>query len=368
MKKLFAILLALSLLLCGCSVAVDLGDGNEIIIEVGSDGSIQGGVASNTADPDSDLTVHFIDVGQADCILLESGGEFLLIDGGNRDDGQLVVSYLQSCGVEELEAVVCTHAHEDHVGGLPAVLAVFPTKAVYAPTNTYSSKIFDDFLYYTDQQRLEVTIPSPGDKLAVGQVDLTVMGPVMTYAEPNDISIVLLAKFGQNRMLFTGDMETTAENDMLDYWEGRMDWNIDLLKAGHHGSSSSSGYRFLYETDPEYTVISCGKDNSYGHPHEEVVSRFNDAEIPMLRTDELGSVLVVSDGQELVITWENQKAAPSRIEPGEGAKKYFVGNKNSATFHAPDCDSLPKEANRIYYDSYKQAIEAGGVPCGGCLG
>ena len=368
MKKLLAILLALSLLLCGCSVAVDLGDGNEIVIELGTDEGAQSSSGAKPVNPGTDLTMHFIDVGQADCILLESGGEFLLIDGGNRDDGQLVISYLQSCGVEQLEAVVCTHAHEDHVGGLPAVLAVYPTKAVYAPTRTYSSNVFDDFLYYTDQQRLEVTIPAPGDKLQVGQVELTVMGPVMSYAEPNDTSIVLLAQFGQNRMLFTGDMETTAENDMLDYWEGRVDWNIDLLKAGHHGSSTSSGYRFLYETDPEYTVISCEKGNSYGHPHEEVVSRFDDAGVPMLRTDELGTILVVSDGQELVITWENQKAAPSRIEPAEDVEKYFVGNKNSATFHAPDCDSLPKEANRIYFDTYKEAIEAGGVPCGGCLG
>ena len=365
MKKLLALLLALCLLLSGCTVAVDMGDDGELIIEVGSAGET---APAATANPGGDLTVHFVDVGQADCILLECDGEFLLIDGGNRDDSDLVVSYLQSCGVEELEAVVCTHAHEDHVGGLPAVLAVYPTKAVYAPTRTYSSKVFDDFLYYADQQRLEVTIPQPGDELRLGDAELTVLGPVTSYAEPNDTSIVLLAEFGDTRMLFTGDMEVLAENDMLDYWEGRVDWNVDLLKAGHHGSSTSSGYRFLYETDPEYTVISCEKGNSYGHPHGEVVSRFDDAGVPMLRTDELGTVLVVSDGQELTITWENQKAVPSRLEPGEDPERYFVGNKNSATFHAPDCDSLPKESNRIYYDTYEEAIDAGGVPCRGCLG
>ena len=100
------------------------------------------------------LTVQYIDVGQADCALLECDGEFLLIDGGNRDDSQLVVSFLEQQGVKELAAVVCSHAHEDHVGGLPAVLAVYPTKAVYAPTKTYSSNIFDKFVYYTDQQGL----------------------------------------------------------------------------------------------------------------------------------------------------------------------------------------------------------------------
>ena len=123
------------------------------------------------------LTVHFLDVGQADCALLECGGKYMLIDGGNVEDSSKVVSYLQKIGVTELEAVVCSHAHEDHVGGLPGVLAVFPTKAVYAPTNTYSSKVFHDFLYYTDQQRLDVTIPAPGDRIDFGEATVTVLGP-----------------------------------------------------------------------------------------------------------------------------------------------------------------------------------------------
>ena len=137
MKKLIALLLSLSLLLCGCTI--------EIVLEPEETAPPTAAVADGT------LSVHFIDVGQADCILIECDGKFMLIDGGNRDDGQKVISYLQSCGVEELETVICTHAHEDHVGGLPAVLAVYPTAQVYAPTRTYDSKVFDDFLYYVDQ-------------------------------------------------------------------------------------------------------------------------------------------------------------------------------------------------------------------------
>ena len=147
-KKLFSLFLILSLLLCGCAEAPQ--------------------PTAATVPPSGDgLMVHFVDVGQADCILIECGSEFAIIDGGNKDDGQLVVSYLEQQGVQELSAVICTHAHEDHVGGLPSVLSVYPTAAVYAPTRTYSSNIFDDFLYYTDQQRLEVTIPAPGDTLTV---------------------------------------------------------------------------------------------------------------------------------------------------------------------------------------------------------
>lgn len=352
--KLISLLLAFALLLSGC-VTLDPPQTTT--------------ATQPSADTDSaTLLVHFIDVGQADCILLETEGQYLLIDGGNREDGQLVVSYLEQQGVETLNAVVCTHAHEDHVGGLPSVLAVYPTLAVYAPTTTYSSKIFDNFLYYTDQQGLEITIPSPGDQISLEQASITVLGPTQSYAETNDTSIVLMVEYGQTRFLFTGDMETTAETDMLDYWGSRYDWDVDVLKVGHHGSSTSSSYRLLYKTDPEYAVISVGAGNSYGHPHEEVVSRYQDAGIPMFRTDELGTILAVSDGSTVTLTWSNQNAQPEQVQPAETTATGYIGNKNSKKLHTPDCKNLPKEDNRITFDSYDEAIAAGYTPCGSCLG
>lgn len=289
----------------------------------------------------------------------------MLIDGGNRDDSQLVVSFLEQQGVKELAAVVCTHAHEDHVGGLPAVLAVYPTKAVYAPTKTYSSKIFDKFVYYTDQQGLEITIPAPGDWFSLGQAEVTVLGPVKSYAETNDTSIVLRVTYGETSFLFTGDMETDAENDMLDYWEGKMDWKTDVLKVGHHCSNTSTSYRFLNEVNPTYGVISLGKDNSYGHPHKEPMSRLNQAGVTILRTDELGTIQAVSDGKEVTFTWQNQSAVPENVEP---TAKVFIGNKNSKNFHSPDCANLPSEKNAVEFSSYQEAVDAGYAPCGSCLG
>ena len=343
-KNLIILLLLAALLLCGC---VD--------------------VPGNTEGPGGDgLYVHFIDVGQADCALLECGGEYMLIDGGNRDDGQLVVSYLEQQGVEALSAVVCTHAHEDHVGGLPSVLAVYPTKAVYAPTRTYASKVFDDFVYYTDQQGLEITIPAPGDEWTLGEARITVLGPVQSYAETNNTSIVLRVDYGENALLFTGDMETEAENDMLDYWGSRVDWNVDVLKVGHHGSNTSTGYRFLYEAAPAYGVISVGAGNAYGHPHKEPMSRLRDAGVTVLRTDALGHVITVSDGKEITFTWANQSAQPENVEPGEAV--IYIGNKNSGKVHTPDCANLPAEKNRVEFDSYQAAIEAGYTPCGSCMG
>ena len=351
MKKLTAILLVLALLLAGC--------GTQIVIEINPT------TAPSVADGEQEeLLIHFIDVGQADCALVEYGDYHLLIDGGNRDDGSMLITYLENMGVSELDAVVCTHAHEDHVGGLPAILAVYPTAAVYAPTNTYSSKVFDDFMYYTDQQGLEVTIPNPGDTIVEGKLTVTVLGPVMSYAETNDTSIVLMVEFGETSFLFTGDMEVAAENDMLDYWGSRVNWNVDVLKVGHHCSDTSTGYRFLNEVMPAYGVISVGEGNSYGHPHKEPLSRLNQADVTLFRTDELGTIWAMSDGSEVTFTWENQSGTPDNAEPAETV---FIGNVNSMKFHTDSCSSLPKEENRIYFDSYEEAIEAGYTPCSGCL-
>jgi len=354
MKKLILLLLLLSLTLTGCVVYI-------------GDSTLSLPTAPSVPEGEY-LRVHFIDVGQADCALVESGGQYMLIDGGNVEDGQLVVSYLMDQGVQELAYVVCSHAHEDHVGGLPSVLAVFPTENVLSPTTTYSSGCFDDFMHDADQQDLTVQIPKPGDSFLLGGAVVTVYGPVKSYAETNDTSIVMKVVFGETSFLFTGDMETAAENDMLDYWEGKDSLHADVLKVGHHGSDTSTGYRFLYEVSPTYGVISVGTGNTYGHPHDEPMSRLNDAGVTLFRTDMLGTVIALSDGREISFTWENQSADPDNAEPANPTGQTYIGNKNSKKFHTESCGSLPKAENQVIFDSYEAAIEAGYTPCGSCLG
>lgn len=339
MRKLIALALLLTLLLCGCAPAPEAPQ-----------------------QPTDTLQVHFIDVGQADCILLECGGEFMLIDGGNVADSSLVVSYLQKQGVQELKAVVGTHPHEDHVGGLAGVLAVFPTATVYSPTKTYSSKCFDDFARYADQQSLELTIPTPGDEWTLGSASITVLGPLTSYTDVNDTSIVLMAQFGSNRFLFTGDMEREAETDLIN---SGIDLKADVLKVGHHGSYSSTGYLFLRTVAPQYAVISCGRGNSYGHPHEEPLSRLRDADVTVYRTDELSTVIATSDGENITFTWARTGASPGNPTP-ESAE-FYIGNYNSKVYHLPTCNSLPQEWNRVIFDTCEDALNAGYRPCSRCI-
>ena len=344
MKKLLSLLLVL-LLLCGCSFPIE---------------------TTPAPTPGQELTVHFIDVGQADCALLECGGEYILIDGGNVEDSSLVVNYLEKQGVTQLQAVIASHAHEDHAGGLPGVLAVFEAKAVYAPTKTYASNCFDDFVYYTDQQGLEITIPSPGDRFTFGGATVTVLGPVKSYAETNDTSIVLMVQFGDTKFLFTGDMETAAENDMLDYWGEDFDWHADVLKVGHHGSDTSTGYRFLRAVMPTYGVISVGQGNSYGHPCEAPLSKLRDAGVTIFRTDKLGTILATSDGKQVQIGCPS--GGTPDVPAGTTGKTIFIGNTNSKKLHVEGCASLPKEENRTMFEDYDAAIAAGYTPCSKCMG
>lgn len=349
-KKLTALFLILAFLLGGCA-------------PVSSVPESPAQPPLETWSGDGDLTVWYVDVGQADCALLCSQGEYMLIDGGNVADGSLVVSFLDSLGVEELKAVVCSHAHEDHVGGLASVLAVFPVEAVYAPTRTYASRCFDDFMYYVNQQDLTVQIPAPGDSFPLGSAEVTVLGPVKSYPDTNNTSIVLRVDCGKVGFLFTGDMEREAETDLL---ENGSQLSAQVLKVGHHGSSTSTGYRFLYEVDPTYAVISVGKGNSYGHPHEEVVSRLNDQGAVIFRTDELGTVQAHCDGETVAFTWEKQSADPHGAEKVQ--PETYIGNRSSKIFHSPDCSHLPAEKNQIVFGSYEEAVEAGYTPHSGCLG
>lgn len=257
------------------------------------------------------LTVHFIDVGQADCALLVCGGEAMLIDGGNAADGMDVTRYIQTLGIDKLDLVVGTHSHEDHIGGLATVLRNFDADTIWISDFTYTNATVNNFLNAAAAQRTPVTEVDPGETFDLGGAEVTVLGPVQSgYEDVNDLSLVLMVEFGESRFLFTGDMEQLAEGHMLDYWGEDFDWHADVLKIGHHGSYSSSGYRLLWEVAPTWGIISCGYQNEYGHPHESTLSRLRDAEVTIFRTDLMGTVIASTDGETIAFAWTNPSFAP----------------------------------------------------------
>ena len=349
--------LALSLVGCGTSAVVP-----------GGSADVVPNPSSTASSVDAPFEMHFIDVGQALSVLVECDGQFMLYDGGNVDDGSLVVSYLQKQGVEELQYVFCSHAHEDHVGGLAAALAYFPANHVYSPVTEASTKCFRDFVKYTQQQGLQVEVPAVGTTWPLGSASVTMLGPVAQYSDTNDTSIVLRIDYGSTSFLLTGDMEKTAESDLV---ASGANLKADVLQVGHHGSSTSTGYAFLNAVLPEMGIISCGVNNKYGHPHEETLSILRDAGVDVYRTDLQGTITIGSDGQNYTVGTEHfvpdAQLNPTDPAASGTAQQGYIGNVNSKKFHLPSCANLPAEKNQILFSSYQEAVAAGYTPCSSCI-
>lgn len=313
----------------------------------------------------STLAVHFIDVGQADAALLVCGEHAMLIDGGNVADSSLVVSYLDGQGITALDYVICTHAHEDHVGGLSGPLNTCTAAHVLSPVTEYDSKAFRDFHKYTQAQGLELETPAAGDSFSLGDASVTVVGPLHAYSDTNNTSLVLRVAFGETAFLFTGDMERQAEADLV---EAETDLSATVLKVGHHGSDTSTSYPFLREVMPQYAVVSVGEGNSYGHPSRDALSRLRDAGTTVYRTDLSGTVVAVSDGASVTFTTEKDAApSPGRdAQPGASAARTYIGNANSKVFHLDACPNLPAEKNQVLFSAREDAVNAGYTPCGNC--
>lgn len=262
----------------------------------------------------SQLCVRFIDVGQADCALLECDGHYMLIDGGNRDDSSRVYSVLQALEVSHLDMVVGTHAHEDHIGGISGAFQYAAADMTLSPVTTYSTATFDSFAQYALTNGGGLTVPEVGDTYPLGSAAVTVLG-VNGGEDTNDTSIVMKVELGDVSFLFTGDAERPAEQVMLD---AGVDLSATVLKVGHHGSDSSTTYPFLRQIMPMYGVICVGTDNEYGHPTQEVLERLEAAEVDVLRTDELGDIVFYTDGRTIgYVTGKNIAGVPAGQQGSE---------------------------------------------------
>ena len=246
-----------------------------------------------------DLSIDFIDVGQADSILVRNQDKVMLIDAGTNEAGETVVNYLKNLGITKIDYLIGTHPHEDHIGGLDDVINNFDIGQIYMPKIETTTKTFEDVLDAIENKNLTVTAPNKGDKIELGQaVGEFMTEPILDKDNLNVSSLVLRLEFGNTSYLFMGDAE--EENEETIRWP-----KTDVLKVGHHGSSTSSSESFLEQVEPQYAIIMAGKDNSYGLPTQETIDKLNNMGSEIYRTDEDGTIQMTSDGNTIEIKTTN---------------------------------------------------------------
>lgn len=370
----------------------------------------------------SNLEVHFIDVGQGDATLIKADGQAMLIDAGENDKGTAVQLYLQKQGVDKLDYLVLTHPDADHIGGADVIITKFDIGTVFMTDfEKDGNKTYEDVINALDYKGLKYVTPEVGSEYTLGNAVFTIVAPNRTYNDSNNSSIALVLTNGGHTFLFTGDCEEEAEKDIL---ANGLDIDCDIYKVGHHGSSTSSSEEFLKAVTPDYAIISCAEENSYGHPHAETLNKLRSMGVQIFRTDEQGSIVVTSDGTQLTWncapsdTWqagerrgtEAASTETAAIETIEIQKTEIetattgvasvetaatelptieatsiettvteatvtepqqndsvIGNKNTKVFHKPTCNYLPKEKNQVIFNNREEALAAGyNNPCDYC--
>ena len=256
------------------------------------------------------MQIHFIDVGQGDCSLVMYKDSAMLIDCGEAEEADTVISYLKKQGVEKLDYVVATHPHSDHMGAMSEIITGFEIGKVIAPRVkdelTPTSKVYSNFLQALKSKGLKLTAAKPQTEYFLGEIyddeevppKFEILAPLDDYDDLNNYSVVLRLTYGPTSYLFTGDAEKTAESDILQAGENV---DADVLKVGHHGSSTSTGEKFLEAVSPDICVIQCGAGNSYGHPHAETIEAIENIGAEWYSNDRNGNIIIYSDGERIYV-------------------------------------------------------------------
>lgn len=331
-------------------------------------------LSGNISQNQAELTVSFIDVGQGDATLIECGGEAMLIDAGIYSQRNTVTSYISGRGIDNLEYCVATHPHADHIGGMSEVIYSFDVDTLVYPKVETVSDSWNYVLDACDERGVSYLNPEPLDTLSLGGATITVLSPAKNsvYSDLNDYSLVLKLDYENVSFLLTGDAETTVENDLMD--KG-YNLSADVLKCGHHGSSTSSDPDFINAVNPTAAVISCGKDNEYGHPHSETLSTLESRNIEIYRTDLSSTIVAFSDGETITFSSGDEilgtaaaKTESTAETSATEAVYQYIGNINSNIFHIESCSSTSKmsDKNKVYFETREDAENKGYTPCKSC--
>lgn len=372
------VLLAMSLSASGCMGATEIGEQTAQWVDWKN---------THQTTAEGTLEVTFLDVGEGNAILVNQDGAYMLIDGGDREYASFVVSYLKDAGVEELEYVIASHYDADHLNGIVGALNVYPCETVLAADYTTDTRVYESFCEVVEEQDIELVYPAMGEQYTLGDAVFTIVCPdAYDYEEANDNSIGIRLEYGETSFLICGDAGMQVEKMML---QSTLPLKSDVYLASHHGSEYSSSYDFLRAVAPSAVVISVGADNSYGHPTKRVLDDIAAVGADVYRTDELGTIRVISDGatltfdkvptENLDVTEQNQGATEQDVmEAGQGVTDLntveqetgnYVMNRNTKKFHLPDCSSakdISMENRADFTGSREELVAAGYEPCKRC--
>ncbi len=424
-----SILAITGLLLCGCSDEVPAQEESQIesesveVVPSATNEEIvptHETVSIDEPEPDAPETmeVHFIDVGEGDATLIKCGGDAMLIDAGDPTMGTTVRGYLKKQGVDSLKYLILTHSDKDHIGGAPSVISNMDVENLFMCRFEKTNEVYQSLINEIDFKSMTWSTPDVGSEYTLGDAQITILAPNKEYDNPNDSSIALIVRHGDNSFLFTGDAEAPAEADIL---ANGLDISADVYKVGHHGSSTASSQDFLDKVAPSIAIISCAKDNDYGHPHIETVEKLKDRGVALYRTDEQGTIVAVSDGKEITFdkeptdNWEpgtalNAESASSQVKqaiaettqavepessveesseepefvvyepspeaevpdrslPDTTGEITYVANTNTHKFHRPTCSSVSDMKAKNRWDTTltrEELIAQGYEPCKRC--
>ena len=283
-----------TILLLFCSILFYCNEDISNYVDI-SDSILKRTITDGISVSDKDLEIYYLDVGQADSILIRCNDKNMLIDAGNNEDGVKLVSYFKSLGINKFDYVFGTHAHEDHIGGMDDIIDNFEIDKFYMPDVITTTSTFEDLLDSLENRTVRFNTPNIGDNYYMDKINIKVLYVGKDENDLNNSSIVLKLNYGNNSFLFMGDATNKVEKLLLN-----KDIESDVIKIGHHGSQYSSSMSFLDSVNPNYAIISVGKGNSYNHPKDIVLSRLKKIDVKVYRTDLDGSILIKSDGNKML--------------------------------------------------------------------
>ena len=332
MKKLFSIFL-LMILITGCST---------------------------TSTPNKEVSnniksqVTYINVGQGDSTLIQNNNQTVLIDaghGGGYENASL--NYLKEHSINTLDALILTHCDADHINDAKNIIYQLNVKKIYMSNRTSSSYTYMKLLNTIKEKKKKITVPKVGDTFQVGVGSIEFIGVGEGAQNNNDSSLCMRYDDGYHRFVFTGDAAESMEKKLNKV-------QCDVFQAGHHGSAYSNSDNLLSRMKASYVVVSCGKDNMYGHPHKEALQRFSRYNMVVYRTDELGTIRCVSKKNKLTFNGKEEITTTQTTQ--------CIGSKNTKKYHKEDCQYVKtiSDKNKVYFSSSQEAQNEGYIPCKAC--